>query len=56
MDTLRDEFVQIIDAKISELSENKLSRDDAADIFMEAAMQMKGTRIDQQLSLTPKNK
>jgi uncharacterized membrane protein YgaE (UPF0421/DUF939 family) len=54
MDTLRDELIQIIDAKISELSENKLSRDDAADIFMEAAMQMKGTGIDKQLSMTSK--
>lgn len=55
MDTLRDELLNIINNKISELGENKLSRDDAADIFMEAAMQMKGTRIEQQLSMTQKN-
>ncbi|MDQ7066750.1 MAG: hypothetical protein Q9M40_01410 [Sulfurimonas sp.] len=51
MDTLKDELLCILDEKISALGLNKLSRDDAADIMMEAAMAMKGTQIDQQLSM-----
>ncbi len=51
MDTLKDELLFILDEKISTLGLNKLSRDDAADIMMEAAMAMKGTQIDQQLSM-----
>ena len=47
------EILTILNSKFSEISEVKLSRDDAADIFMEAAMSMKGTKINQQLSLTP---
>ncbi len=52
MDTLKDELLGALDTKISELGLNKLSRDDAADIMMEAAMAMKGTQINQQLSMT----
>ena len=52
MDSLQDEILTILNAKFSEISEVKLSRDDAADIFMEAAMSMKGAKINQQLSLT----
>jgi len=52
MDSLQDEILTILNSKFSEISEVKLSRDDAADIFMEAAMSMKGTKINQQLSLT----
>jgi len=52
MDTLKDELLSALDTKISELGLNKLSRDDAADIMMEAAMAMKGTQINQQLSMT----
>jgi len=51
MDTLQDEMLQVLDEKISALGLNKLSRDDAADILMEAAMTMKGTQINQQLSM-----
>ncbi len=51
MDTLRDEMIAVLDEKLSELSEIKLSRDDAAEIFMDAAMQMKGTKINQQLAM-----
>ncbi len=51
IDSLQDELLTILDAKISELGDVKLSRDDAADIFMEAAMSMKGTKINQQLSM-----
>ena len=53
MDSLQDEILNILNSKFSEISEVKLSREDAADIFMEAAMSMKGTKISQQLSLTP---
>jgi len=52
MDTLQDELLTVLDEKISELGLSKLSRDDAADIMMEAAMAMKGTQINQQLSMT----
>jgi len=52
MDTLQDELLTVLDEKISELGLGKLSRDDAADIMMEAAMAMKGTQINQQLSMT----
>jgi hypothetical protein len=52
MDTLQDELLSVLDEKISELGLGKLSRDDAADIMMEAAMAMKGTQINQQLSMT----
>jgi len=51
MDTLQDEMLQILDEKIAALGLNKLSREDAADILMEAAMAMKGTHINQQLSM-----
>ena len=51
MDTLQDELLSVLDGKISELGLNKLSRDDAADIMMEAAMAMKGTQLNQQLSM-----
>ena len=51
MDTLQDELLSVLDEKISELGLAKLSRDDAADIMMEAAMAMKGTQIKQQLSM-----
>ena len=51
MDTLQDELLNVLDEKISELGLAKLSRDDAADIMMEAAMAMKGTQLNQQLSM-----
>ncbi len=51
MDTLKDELLSSLDEKISELGLNKLSRDDAAEIMMEAAMAMKGTQINKQLSI-----
>jgi len=52
MDTLQKDLVRVLNEKITELGYDKLSRDDAANIMMEAAMAMKGTSIDQQLSLT----
>jgi len=50
MDSLQDELLTVLDKKFSEIGEVKLSRDDAAEILMEAAMAMKGTKINQQLS------
>ncbi len=55
MDTLKDEVLQTLNNKIAEMNGVKLSRDDAADILMEAAMAMKGTQIKEQLSLTQEN-
>lgn len=56
MDTLQDELLNVLDEKISDLGLSKLSRDDAADIMMEAAMAMKGTQINQQLSMVNTDK
>jgi len=56
MDALKDEVLQALNDKIGEMNGVKLSRDDAADILMEAAMAMKGTQIKEQLSLTQENK
>ncbi len=52
MDSLQDELLNVLDAKLSDIGETKLSRDDAADILMEAAMAMKGTQINAQLAMT----
>lgn len=51
MDTLQDELLRVLDEKISQLSLTKLSRDDAADIMMEAAIAIKGKQLDEQLSI-----
>jgi hypothetical protein len=56
MDALKDEVLKTLNDKISEMNGVKLSRDDAADILMEAAMAMKGTQINKQLSLTQEAK
>jgi len=50
MHNLKKDLVQVVNDKIAELGSEKLSRDDAANIMMEAAMGMKGTSINQQLS------
>ncbi|WP_457746819.1 hypothetical protein [Sulfurimonas sp.] len=52
MDTLKDELLNTLNEKISDMSGIKLSRDDAAEILMEAAMAMKGTQIKEQLAMT----
>jgi len=52
MENLKNELLKIINTKVTELGTNKLSRDDAAAIMMEAAMAMKGTQLNQQLSLS----
>jgi CII-binding regulator of phage lambda lysogenization HflD len=51
MDMLKDELLSTLDDKISSMNGVKLSRDDAAEILMEAAMAMKGTQINQQLNI-----
>jgi hypothetical protein len=56
MDTLKDEVINTLNGKIAEMNGVKLSRDDAADILMEAAMAMKGTQINQQLALAQEKK
>ncbi len=56
MDSLKDEVLQTLNNKIAEMNGVKLSRDDAAEILMEAAMAMKGTQINQQLALTQEKK
>ncbi|MEJ2415073.1 MAG: hypothetical protein P8Y22_07405 [Sulfurimonas sp.] len=51
IDALQDELLRALDEKAAQLSLAKLSRDDAADIMMEAAMAMKGKQIGDQLSI-----
>ncbi len=51
IDALQDELLRALDEKVAQLSLAKLSRDDAADIMMEAAMAMKGKQIGDQLSI-----
>ena len=50
MDSLQYELLNVLEKKFTEIGEIKLSRDDAADMLMEAAMAMKGTKVSQQLS------
>lgn len=56
MDSLKDEIINTLNDKISEMNGIKLSRDDAAEILMEAAMAMKGTQINQQLAIPQEEK
>jgi len=56
MDSLKDELLGTLNEKMSDLNGVKLSRDDAAEILMEAAMAMKGTQINQQLAITQETK
>ena len=51
MHDLKKDLVAVVNDKIAEIGSEKLSRDDAANIMMEAAMGMKGMSIDKQLSL-----
>jgi hypothetical protein len=52
MDALKDEVLETLNAKMADMNGVKLSRDDAAEILMEAAMAMKGNHIKQQLAMT----
>jgi DNA repair exonuclease SbcCD ATPase subunit len=56
MDTLKDELLDTLNKKMTDMNGVKLSRDDAAEILMEAAMAMKGTKLNQQLAMTQENK
>ncbi|MEO1937650.1 MAG: hypothetical protein ABGW85_03350 [Sulfurimonas sp.] len=56
MDALKDEILDTLNAKMTDMNGVKLSRDDAAEILMEAAMAMKGTQINQQLAMTQEKK
>lgn len=49
INNLKNEIFDMVESKLSELGEVKLSKDDAAEIMMEAAMRLKGTQLDQQL-------
>jgi Skp family chaperone for outer membrane proteins len=50
IDELREQLLDALNTRIIELTEDKLSRDDAADIMIETAMKIKGTQIEQQLT------
>jgi len=56
MDLLKDELLETLNHKMSDMNGVKLSRDDAAEILMEAAMAMKGTKINQQLAMNQETK
>jgi hypothetical protein len=51
MDTLKDELLSTFNDKMSDMNGVKLSRDDAAEILMEAAMAMKGKQLQDQLAI-----
>jgi len=51
MDTLQDELFEVMEGNLTEMGRTKLSRADAANILMEAAIQMKGGGINQQLNI-----
>ena len=51
MDILKDELLSMFNDKISDMNGVKLSRDDAAEILMEAAMAMKGKQLQDQLAI-----
>ena len=50
-DALKNELLDIVDKKISELDDIKFSRNDIANFFMEAAMSMEDKNINQQHSI-----
>jgi hypothetical protein len=52
LDALKDEIIATLDEKMAQIGEAKLSRDDAAEILMEAAMAMKGSKLNQQLAIS----
>jgi hypothetical protein len=47
MKTLKDELLKALGERTTQLQDEKLSRDDAADIMMEVAIKMKGTQLEQ---------
>jgi hypothetical protein len=51
MDSLKDELLNTLNEKMSDMNGVKLSRDDAAEILMEAAMAMKGKQLQEQLAI-----
>lgn len=49
MNNLKNELFDIMEIKLQELSDLKLSRDDAAEIMMETAMRLKGNQLEKQI-------
>jgi len=47
---IKDELFSILQERISDLDEDKLDKADIANILVEAAMRIKGTRLEQQLT------
>jgi len=47
MKTLKDELLKALGERATQLQDEKLSKDDAADIMMEVAIKMKGTQLEQ---------
>jgi hypothetical protein len=47
MKTLKDELLKALGERTTQLQDEKLSKDDAADIMMEVAIKMKGTQLEQ---------
>jgi hypothetical protein len=53
---LKNELFDVLESKLQEMGDIKLSRDDAAEIMMETAMRLKGENLDQQLVTVQNNK
>lgn len=51
MNLLKLELFEFLELKLSEMNTIKLSRDDAAEIMLEAAMRIKGNSVEKQLNL-----
>lgn len=49
INNLKNELFKIMEEKLQELGELKLSRDDAAEIMMETAMRLKGNKLENQI-------
>ena len=49
MNNLKEELFIMMELKLQELNDLKLSRDDAAEIMMETAMRLKGNQLEKQI-------
>lgn len=49
INNLKNELFDIMEEKLQELGDLKLSRDDAAEIMMETAMRLKGKQLEKQI-------
>lgn len=55
MNTLKKELIAMVESKLEELGDSRLSRDDAAEIMMETAMRLKGNKLEKQIESVQNN-